>query len=226
MSNITKWFGKPVYITALDNFEEINKEIIPLINKEVTPTNSQYARTTDIKQHELQSIDDSIHHDERFKKLFDAIQPKIMNALTLQHLNLDILEIYITKAWATYTIKNQSIHSHRHMASHYSFVYYPYAEEQGDLVFIDDEGSKTGLNIPVRKEYFTKFTDVNYSSAIYPAKTGNIVIFPSMIFHETQINTTDKPRISISGDILLTMKPNIVSEHNIPSPTTWKKISS
>jgi len=226
MSNISKWFGKPVYITALDNFEEINKEIIPLINKEVTPTNSQYARTTDIKQHELQSIDDSIHHDERFKKLFDAIQLKIMDALTLQHLNLDILEIYITKAWATYTIKNQSIHSHRHMASHYSFVYYPYAEEQGDLVFIDDEGSKTGLNIPVRKEYFTKFTDVNYSSAIYPAKTGNIVIFPSMIFHETQINTTDKPRISISGDILLTMKPNIVSEHNIPSPTTWKKISS
>jgi uncharacterized protein (TIGR02466 family) len=226
MSNISKWFGKPIYITALDNFEEINKEIIPLINKEVTPTNSQYARTTDIKQHELQSIDDSIHHDERFKKLFDAIQPKIIDALTLQHLNLDILEIYITKAWATYTIKNQSIHSHRHMASHYSFVYYPYAEEQGDLVFIDDEGSKTGLNIPVRKEYFTKFTDVNYSSAIYPAKTGNIVIFPSMIFHETQINTTDKPRISISGDILLTMKPNIVSEHNIPSPTTWKKISS
>jgi len=226
MSNISKWFGKPVYITALNNFEEINKEIIPLINKEVTPTNSQYARTTDIKQHELQSIDDSIHHDERFKKLFDAIQPKIIDALTLQHLNLDILEIYITKAWATYTIKNQSIHSHRHMASHYSFVYYPYAEEQGDLVFIDDEGSKTGLNIPVRKEYFTKFTDVNYSSAIYPAKTGNIVIFPSMIFHETQINTTDKPRISISGDILLTMKPNIVSEHNIPSPTMWKKISS
>jgi len=226
MSNISKWFGKPVYITALDNFEEINKEIIPLINKEVTPTNSQYARTTDVKPNELQSIDDSIHHDERFKKLFDAIQPKIMDALTLQHLNLDILEIYITKAWATYTIKNQSIHSHRHMASHYSFVYYPYAEEQGDLVFIDDEGSKTGLNIPVRKEYFTKFTDVNYSSAIYPAKTGNIVIFPSMIFHETQINTTDKPRISISGDILLTMKPNIVSEHNIPSPITWKKISS
>ena len=226
MSNISKWFGKPVYITALDNFEEINKEIVPLINKDITPTNSQYARTTDVKPNELQSIDDSIHHDERFKKLFKAIQPKVIDALTLQHLNLDILEIYITKAWATYTIKNQSIHSHRHMSSHYSFVYYPYAEEQGDLVFIDDEGSKTGLNIPVRKEYFTKFTEVNYSSAIYPAKTGNLIIFPSMVFHETQLNTTDKPRISISGDIMLTMKPNIVSEHNIPSPSTWKNIHS
>jgi uncharacterized protein (TIGR02466 family) len=224
MGNITKWFGRAIYITALDNFEEINKEIIPLINSEVTPTNSQYARTTDIKPNELQSIDDGIHHDKRFNNLFDAIIPKIKEALTVQHINLDVLDMYITKAWTTYTIKKQYIHSHRHMSSHYSFVYYPYAEEQGDLVFQDDEGSKVGLNIPIRKEYFTEFTDINYSSAIYPAKTGNLIIFPSMLFHETQLNTTDKPRISISGDILLTMKPGVKSEHNIPSPSTWRTI--
>ena len=224
MANITKWFGRAIYITALDNFEEINKEIIPLINSEVTPTNSQYARTTDIKPNELQSIDDGIHHDKRFNNLFDAIIPKIKEALISQHINLDVLDMYITKAWTTFTIKEQYIHSHRHMSSHYSFVYYPYAEEQGDLVFQDDEGSKVGLNIPIRKEYFTEFTDINYSSAIYPAKTGNLIIFPSMLFHETQLNTTDKPRISISGDIMLTMKPGIKSEHNVPSPSTWRML--
>ena len=224
MGNITKWFGRAIYITALDNFEEINEEIIPLINSEVTPTNSQYARTTDIKPNELQSIDDGIHHDKRFNNLFDAIIPKIKEALISQHINLDVLDMYITKTWTTYTIKEQYIHSHRHMSSHYSFVYYPYAEEQGDLVFQDDEGSKVGLNIPIRKEYFTEFTDINYSSAIYPAKTGNLIIFPSMLFHETQLNTTNKPRISISGDIMLTMKPGIKSEHNIPSPSTWRML--
>jgi uncharacterized protein (TIGR02466 family) len=224
MGNITKWFGRAIYITALDNFEELNKEIIPLINSEVTPTNSQYARTTDIKPNELQSIDDGIHHDKRFNNLFDAIIPKIKEALISQHINLDVLDMYITKTWTTYTIKEQYIHSHRHMSSHYSFVYYPYAEEQGDLVFQDDEGSKVGLNIPIRKEYFTEFTDINYSSAIYPAKTGNLIIFPSMLFHETQLNTTDKPRISISGDIMLTMKPGIKSEHNVPSPSTWRML--
>ena len=224
MGNITKWFGRAIYITALDNYKEINEEIIPLINSEVTPTNSQYARTTDIKPNELQSIDDGIHHDKRFNNLFDAIIPKIKEALTVQHINLDVLDMYITKAWTTYTIKKQYIHSHRHMSSHYSFVYYPYAEEQGDLVFQDDEASKVGLNIPIRKEYFTEFTDINYSSAIYPAKTGNLIIFPSMLFHETQLNTTDKPRISISGDILLTMKQGIKSEHNIPSPSTWRML--
>ena len=224
MGNITKWFGRAIYITALDNFEEINEEIIPLINSEVTPTNSQYARTTDIKPNELQFIDDGIHHDKRFNNLFDAIIHKIKEALISQHINLDVLDMYITKAWTTYTIKEQYIHSHRHMSSHYSFVYYPYAEEQGDLVFQDDEGSKVGLNIPIRKEYFTEFTDINYSSAIYPAKTGNLIIFPSMLFHETQLNTTDKPRISISGDIMITMKPGIKSEHNIPSPSTWRML--
>ena len=224
MGNITKWFGRAIYITALDNFEEINEEIIPLINSEVTPTNSQYARTTDIKPNELQSIDDGIHHDKRFNNLFDAIIPKIKEALISQHINLDVLDMYITKAWTTFTIKEQYIHSHRHMSSHYSFVYYPYAEGQGDLVFQDDEGSKVGLNIPIRKEYFTEFTDINYSSAIYPAKTGNLIIFPSMLFHETQLNTTDKPRISISGDIMLTMKPGIKSEHNVPSPSTWRML--
>jgi uncharacterized protein (TIGR02466 family) len=224
MANITKWFGRAIYITALDNYKEINEEIIPLINYEVTPTNSQYARTTDIKPNELQSIDDGIHHDKRFNNLFDAIIPKIKEALISQHINLDVLDMYITKAWTTFTIKEQYIHSHRHMSSHYSFVYYPYAEEQGDLVFQDDEGSKVGLNIPIRKEYFTEFTDINYSSAIYPAKTGNLIIFPSMLFHETQLNTTDKPRISISGDIMLTMKPGIKSEHNVPSPSTWRML--
>ena len=224
MANITKWFGRAIYITALDNYKEINEEIIPLINSEVTPTNSQYARTTDIKPNELQSIDDGIHHDKRFNNLFDAIIPKIKEALISQHINLNVLDMYITKAWTTYTIKEQYIHSHRHMSSHYSFVYYPYAEEQGELVFQDDEGSKVGLNIPIRKEYFTEFTDINYSSAIYPAKTGNLIIFPSMLFHETQLNTTDKPRISISGDILLTMKQGIKSEHNIPSPSTWRML--
>jgi uncharacterized protein (TIGR02466 family) len=224
MGNITKWFGRAIYITALDNFEELNKEIIPLINSEVTPTNSQYARTTDIKPNELQSIDDGIHHDKRFNNLFDAIIPKIKEALISQHINLDVLDMYITKAWTTFTIKEQYIHSHRHMSSHYSFVYYPYAEGQGDLVFQDDEGSKVGLNIPIRKEYFTEFTDINYSSAIYPAKTGNLIIFPSMLFHETQLNTTDKPRISISGDIMLTMKPGIKSEHNVASPSTWRML--
>ena len=48
MANISKWFGSPIYISKLKNFEKINKKIIPIILKDITPTNSQYSRTTDV----------------------------------------------------------------------------------------------------------------------------------------------------------------------------------
>ena len=224
MANITKWFGYPIYITSIKNFEEINKEIIPIISKNITPTNSQYSRTTDVKPKELQSIDDNLHTDKRFNKLFKQINQGIKEAMLMQNYDLNLFEIYISKSWATYSLKNQFISYHRHMSSHYSFVYYPYAEEQGNLFFLDDEALKVGLNVPRRTPYFTKWDHTNFAKAEYPAATGNLIIFPSMIFHETGKNEKDTPRISISGDIMLTMKAGVKSEHNIPSPSTWKKL--
>ena len=224
MANITKWFGYPIYITAIKNFKEINKEIIPIIKDNITATNSQYSRTTDIKPKELQSIDDNLHLDKRFNKLFKEIEDGIRGALLMQNYDMSILEAYITKSWATYSTKDQFISYHRHMSSHYSFVYYPYAENQGNLFLLDDEAHKVGLNIPRRDPYFTKWDETNFAKAEYPAATGNLVVFPSMIFHETGKNTKDEPRISISGDIMITMKEGVKSEHNIPSPATWKKL--
>jgi len=224
MANITKWFGYPIYITAIKNFEEINKEIIPIISESITPTNSQYSRTTDIKPKELQSIDDNLHLDKRFNKLFNEIELGIKGALLMQNYDMNLFEAYITKSWATYSVKDQFISYHRHMSSHYSFVYYPYAEEQGNLFFLDDEAHKVGLNIPRRDPYFSKWDNTNFAKAEYPAATGNLVVFPSMIFHETGKNLKKEPRISISGDVMITMKPGVKSEHNIPSPSTWKKL--
>jgi hypothetical protein len=82
MSNITKWFGYPIYITKLKNFEDINKKILPIILKDITPTNSQYSTTTDVKPKELQSIDDNLHKDKRFKELYKEISKVIEACLS------------------------------------------------------------------------------------------------------------------------------------------------
>ena len=224
MANISKWFGHPIYISKIKNFEKLNKKIIPIISKNITPTNSQYSRTTDIKPKELQSIDDNLHLDKRFLNLFKEIEQGIKGAILLQNYNTELFEAYITKSWATYSTKNQFISYHRHMSSHYSFVYYVQAKDQGNLFFLDDEAHKVGLNVPRRDPYFTKWDNSNFAKAEYPAQSGNLVVFPSMIFHETGKNEKDTPRISISGDIMLTMKAGVKSEHNIPSPSTWKKL--
>lgn len=136
MANISKWFGYPIYITKLENFEVINKKIVPIILRDITPTNSQYSTTTDIKPKELQTIDDNLHTDIRFKELYKELSNIIKDCLSAQKYNLDLLEAYITKSWATLSVKDQFISYHRHMSSHFSFVYYPQAYEQGNLFYL------------------------------------------------------------------------------------------
>ena len=72
MTNISKWFGYPIYISQIQNYKKINKKILPELEL-VTPTNSQYARTTDIKPKDLQSIDDNLHLNSKFEELYDCL---------------------------------------------------------------------------------------------------------------------------------------------------------
>ena len=68
---IKKWFGNPIFITKLDNYQTLNKDIKLLINDEVKPTNSQFAKTTDIKDDiPLQAITDNLHTNSQFSALF------------------------------------------------------------------------------------------------------------------------------------------------------------
>lgn len=222
---INKWFGNPIFITKIDDYESINKDIKELVNKDIKPTNSQFAKTTDIKSDiPLQEITDNLNMDKRFEKLFAQIKKKMILFLTEHHYDLSVFDIYITKAWATFSTKGQHISSHKHTASHYSLVYYVEAEEQGNLTFEEDMWQKTGMYIPANKNYFTKWSDINFSSVKYPSETGGLIIFPSNLLHYTEENTKEKPRISISADVLLTMKPGVKSEHCLPSPETWSKI--
>ena len=79
-----KFFGENVYISYVDDFEKINNKIIPIIEKDITPTNSQFARTTDVKPKELQEIDDNLHLNKKFKPLYDQIRLHILEYLNIQ----------------------------------------------------------------------------------------------------------------------------------------------
>ena len=55
-----------------------------------------------IKPKDLQSIDDNLHKDKRFNKLYTELSKVIQGCLSAQKYNLDLFEVYITKSWATY----------------------------------------------------------------------------------------------------------------------------
>ena len=64
----------------------------------------------------------------------------------------------------------------------------------------------------------------NATSANVHAEEGGIIIFPSKTEHSTLIGTNEKPRISISADVVLTLKEDIEhTETGMTDITKWKK---
>jgi len=225
MSEIRLWFGEPIYITKLDDYQSINESILPILLEQYEPTflEDKYSRTTDANSIKAGNLNDQLHTDPRFSCLYQEVFAQIRQALLTQKYNLDLFDIWITKSWVTYSSRDQRIASHRHRTSHFSFVYYVQAENQGNLTFESDELDKMGIAIPHMDPYFTQFDPGNFSRVTYPSQTGSLIIFPSRLVHSTEPNLQDLLRISISGDILLTMRHDVSSEYCLPSPTHWAK---
>ena len=56
------------------------------------------------------------------------------------------------------------------------------------------------------------------------AEENGIIIFPSKTEHSTLVGTNEKPRISISADVVLTLKEEIKNtETGLTDITKWKK---
>ena len=64
------------------------------------------------------------------------------------------------------------------------------------------------------------------SSSLYTAiemlEENEIIIFPSKIKHSTNLNITEKPRISISGDVTVMLKDSYKHERLMPHFENWQ----
>ena len=227
-TTIASLFGLNIYCTKIENDNETTAKHIESFVKE---KEGRTAATTDVQGNtnftDLEEAKDNLHKDKKYSPLFIKLKKCILDFMDALGYNPDKFDVHITKAWATYTVKDQHIASHRHTASHFSFVYYVRnVEGMGNIKFEKDLVSQTGLYIPPTNQYITKFNQFNFSSYTIPVTTGYCLIFPSDTHHHTEMNTTDQARISISGDILLTMKKGIKTEHCIPHPSGWDTISN
>ena len=226
-ATINSLFGETIYFAhIINNDEDTAKHVESFVKEKPGRT----AATTDVKGNthftDLEEAKDNLHKDKKYNKLFKEIGKNINAFLTAKGYSNDKFDAHITKAWATYTVKNQHIASHKHTASHFSFVYYVRNDDMGNIRFEKELAAQTGLFIPPTDQYIVNWNQFNFSSYIFPVKTGNFIIFPSGLLHYTEINTKKQARISISGDILLTMKAGVKTEHCIPHPSGWDTISN
>ena len=211
-----KWFGNSIMICDIDNAESINKDIKEMVTRDMNPSGRLEIFPDKYVNQKRTEYDGSLD------RLFKEIEKGIKLYLKEHNYNLDILDIYITKAWASLTKKGELIAEHNHKAGHYSISYYVEAKDQGNIYFNKEES--LGLPIPSSYDCYTEDNQHNIDYISYPSRTGELIIFPSNMIHGTEVNQQENPRISIALDFLLTIKKGHMAKHNLSSPETWKKI--
>lgn len=215
----TRILGSLLGFDVIENHVEINKKIVPVIMDKIVATNintkTEHSFTSD--KSDISSINDNLHTHEDFKDLFFEIEKTL--GIFFGNLKHRDTNYFITKSWATYTEKNKYIATHEHVASQFSFVYYVQInEEHSPLTFYEQ---KQRFYMPDSSEW----NDDNFKSMSYGCTPGLLIVFPSHVYHGTEkVNMTDVPRISISGDIVITAQPGVVTESLMPHPSTWRSI--
>lgn len=135
------------------------------------------------------------------RKILDAPELSKLKEFILQHLNNCLretwvpkneVEVYITQSWANFTDAGQYHHQHRHHNSFLSGVFYIETNEKDSISFYKDTYEQI---FPEVKE----FNSFNSTSWSVPVEAGQIVIFPSSLYHGVEVLPKgSKRRISVA----------------------------
>ena len=101
-------------------------------------------------------------------------------------------KLVITQSWLNKSKKGESHVSHQHPNSMISGVWYPQIHEQmPPIQFMRNGQRDVSLSID-------QFNTFNSATFVLPVKKGELILFPSNIFHSVPANKDDEERISLS----------------------------
>lgn len=186
-------------------------------------------------QQETAWLGDSAGHEflfdvPEFGQLFAKIASAVKDYAAGIGLQSDRLNFYFQRSWATVSRQGQRIFEHAHLQSHISFAYYLQKSADAGGIYFSVAQHPNEL----AEGLFT----IQKSSAGILADGGNqrslnrcylepeedeIILFPSKTLHSTAPNMTTTPRISISADIVITLRDSGGHETLMPPVERWKK---
>lgn len=147
-----------------------------------------------------------VHKDKRFRPFFSSVSKKVEEYLDSFNFNRELFDIHILKTWYALCDNEFDIPFHNHSCSHISFVYYIDVKHDDPLIFeVDNPNEWFGDAFSFVKESNTT------NSWRYGVQVQNedLLIFPGKIKHGT-LTDRNYVRMSLAGDIILTLKENIL----------------
>ena len=136
----------------------------------------------------------------------------------------------MNRSWGTLSNEGENISSHQHSNSHISFAYYPKKPiNSGNINFeTRDHYNHITPNLFKLRNYELGLFDLNTNNAsITSVETyeNDIFIFPSKTLHFTDVSKSKEPRISISGDIFITLKNSDNFENVLTPISKWLELN-
>ena len=194
----------------------------------------------ELPRDEIQSPENSgrhfLHHNEEYHDFFRCLDDNVRQYLRVLNVDDSLLNVYVTKAWVNIhnnDLPNTKIHIHN--CSDISFCYYINCSEESDKLFFHQtknnnevsefmfETTKSGKN-----NLITGFNKYNCNHYNVSPVEGTVVLFPSSMMHSTlKLDHENDKRVSICGDITLTLREDLDKcEYSRMDPTTWVRINN
>ena len=160
-----------------------------------------------------------IHQDTRLKPFFREIKKSVLEYLDHFKIDSKTFQINFTKTWFTICDPNQTFPMHYHSCAHISYVYY--IQTPGDPIVFHKRNPND-----IFGDVFKFSTENRYCNtdayAINP-KAEHLVMFPGSLEHYTTAEPRKHRRISLAGDIILTLKHRTDTESGLLSPQFWQQ---
>jgi len=178
---ITSHFSVPIY----------QKHILDASGEQINYINNLPQKPN---QGNYRSYNTYILEEEIFSNTKQVILEHVKNYFEDVFSPVNDVEIYITQSWLNWTSQKGFHHTHMHPNSFISGVYYPMVTEGEDVISILNPNNKLYPLEFTQREYKT------YSSGSwnFGVKTGDLILFPSSLFHKVPPVNSDKTRVSLA----------------------------
>ena len=137
----------------------------------------------------------------------DGAVNSVLNFLKAEHGGFKI-----TGCWANISPPGEAHGRHSHPNNFLSGVYYVTAPEGGDLITFYDPRPQPPIMSPPPKE----IAPVNAGKASMKVEVGDLILFPSWLFHSVPPNRSDQYRVSIAFNFMF------LDFEELMSPPRWE----
>ena len=190
--NVYELFPDPIFHYKLENYKQINKEllnyILELQKKDKKGNNRSNRGGWHSPNFDLVNPGPPINFINSFK---DFLKHIIEDEIGWEYIPN---KQRVVAMWAIINKKNSYNVKHNHQNCYLSSAYYiKKPENSGDITFYDPKESKT-----YRFPEVEKHTNYSAESVTIKPEEGDLLIFPSYLYHDVGVNLSDEERIVVS----------------------------